>query len=159
MLVGGRYLVRARASSQHPPYSFRATVGRGPRSGVPTSGSWSPVPCDINVLPRRMHITVCDVSQVRRTPLAIRLSRVRSGSYLLRTEGHKPVPCETVSALRFRHMDGEDVSCHPVREVRGRHHLPLPKRRRGASAMECPGSPFCGLQAGSTSAEDEARLL
>ena len=37
--------------------------------------------------------------------------------------------------------------------------LPLPKRRRGAGVMECPGSPVCGLQAGSTSTEDEARLL
>ncbi len=71
----------------------------------------------------------------------------------------KPLPCEPVPALCLRCVDGENLSRHPVREIRGRHHLPLPQRRRGTGVMGCPGGPICGLQAGSASAEDEARLL
>ena len=47
----------------------------------------------------------------------------------------------------------------PVREVRGRYHLPLPKRRSGAGTVERPGGTRRGLQAGFASAEDKARLL
>jgi RNA-directed DNA polymerase len=73
--------------------------------------------------------------------------------------GCKPLPRESVFALCFRHVDGENLSCHPVREIRGRHHLPLPKRGRGTGVMGCPGGPVCGLQACSAPAEDKARLL
>ena len=38
-------------------------------------------------------------------------------------------------------------------------HLPLPKRRRGASTMGSPGGPLCGLRAGYAPAEDKACLL
>src|SRR6476659_3673570 len=33
--------------------------------------------------------------------------------------GHKPNPGESVSALCVRHVDGETVSTHPVRALRG----------------------------------------
>ena len=55
--------------------------------------------------------------------------------------GRKPLPGESVPALRFRHVDGAELSRHPIRKIRGRHHLPLPKRRRGAGIMERPGGP------------------
>src|SRR5947199_6074279 len=73
--------------------------------------------------------------------------------------GGKPDLGESVSALRFRPVDGAELSRHPVREVRGRRHLPLPQRGRGTSTMERPGGSLRSLQAGSASAEDEARLL
>jgi len=67
--------------------------------------------------------------------------------------------CKSVPALRLRHVDGAGVSRHSVREVRGRSHLPLPKRRRGEGTMERFGGPLRGLQAGAAPAEDKARLL
>src|SRR5450755_3769759 len=56
-------------------------------------------------------------------------------------------------------MDGAELSAHSVRALRGRRHLSLPKRRRGADAMERACKPSCGLQAGAASGEDEDRLL
>src|SRR5712664_3861812 len=73
--------------------------------------------------------------------------------------GGKSLPCKSVPALRLRHVDGAGVSRHSVREVRGRSHLPLPKRRRGEGTMERFGGPLRGLQAGAAPAEDKARLL
>src|SRR6267143_329963 len=73
--------------------------------------------------------------------------------------GGKSLPCKSVPALRLRHVDGAGVSRHSVREVRGRSHLPLPKRRRGEGTMERFGGPLRGLQAGSAPEEDKARLL
>src|SRR5262249_39396149 len=43
--------------------------------------------------------------------------------------------------------------------LRGRRHLSLQERRRGAGAMECVAGTLCGLQAGAASREDEDRLL
>jgi len=51
------------------------------------------------------------------------------------------------------------LSAHPVRTLRGRRHLSLQERRRGAGAMECVAGTLCGLQAGAASREDEDRLL
>src|SRR4029077_10667281 len=45
-------------------------------------------------------------------------------------------PGELVPALRVRHVDGAELSADSVRALRGRRHLSLPKRRRGAGAME-----------------------
>ena len=66
---------------------------------------------------------------------------------------------EPIPALCVRYVDGADVCAHPVRAVRGRHHLSLQKRRGGAGTMERACRPLCGLQAGSASREDEDRLL
>src|SRR5262245_53105482 len=66
---------------------------------------------------------------------------------------------EPIPALRIRHVDSAEVFAHPVREVRGRHHLSLQERRGGASTLGRDCGPPCGLQAGATSAEDEDRLL
>jgi group II intron reverse transcriptase/maturase len=58
-----------------------------------------------------------------------------------------------------RHVDGEDLSSYPVRTVRGRCHLSLQERRGGAGTLECDCGPLRGLQAGTTSAENESCLL
>src|SRR5262244_2605355 len=50
-------------------------------------------------------------------------------------------------------------SAHSVREVRGRCHLSLQERRRGAGAMARVAGSLCGLQAGAASREDKDRLL
>src|SRR5262249_41528692 len=55
---------------------------------------------------------------------------------------------EPVPALRVRCVDGADVCAHPIRAVRGRHHLSLQERRGGAGTLECNCRPLCGLQAG-----------
>src|SRR6202045_2805960 len=68
-------------------------------------------------------------------------------------------PVEPVPALRVRHVDGAELSAYSVRALRGRCHLSLPKRRRGAGAMERACRSSCGLQAGAASGEDEDRLL
>ena len=66
---------------------------------------------------------------------------------------------EFVPALCVRHVDGANLSAHPVRALRGRRHLSLQKRRGGAGIMERACRPFCGLQADAASREDEDRLL
>src|SRR5246127_5368885 len=72
---------------------------------------------------------------------------------------NQSAPGESVSALCVRHVDDANLSAHSIRALRGRHHLSLQKRRRGAGTMErACGSP-CGLQAGLASREDEDRLL
>ena len=58
-----------------------------------------------------------------------------------------------------RHVDGANLSAHSIRAIRGRHHLSLQKRRRGASIIECACRSFCGLQADLASREDKDRLL
>src|SRR6202045_3923353 len=68
-------------------------------------------------------------------------------------------PGEPVPALRVRHVDGAELSAYSVRALRGRCHLSLPKRQRGAGAMERACRSSCGLQAGAASGEDEDRLL
>src|SRR6476660_8586405 len=73
--------------------------------------------------------------------------------------GDLAAPGEPVLALRVRHVDGADLSAHPVRALRGRRHLSLPKRRGGAGVMERAWPTLCGLQAGAASTEDENRLL
>ena len=84
----------------------------------------------------------------------------RSGkSYLLRSGGNQPAPCKPVPALCVRCLDVAKISAHSVREIRGRCHLSLQERRRGAGAMECVTGSLCGLQAGAASREDEDRLL
>ena len=62
-------------------------------------------------------------------------------------------------ALRVRHVDGAELSAYSVRALRGRCHLSLPKRQRGAGVMERTCRSSCGLQAGAASGEDEDRLL
>src|SRR6201982_1392560 len=73
--------------------------------------------------------------------------------------GHQPAPCKPVSALCVRRVDVAKLSAHSVREVRGRCHLSLQERRRGAGIMERVAGSLCGLQAGAASREDEDRLL
>jgi hypothetical protein len=41
-------------------------------------------------------------------------------------------PGEPVPALRVRHVDGAELSAYSIRALRGRCHLSLPKRQRGA---------------------------
>ena len=50
--------------------------------------------------------------------------------------GRQPHPGESVSALCVRHMDGENLSSHPVRALRGRRHLSLQERRGGGGVKE-----------------------
>ena len=64
-----------------------------------------------------------------------------------------------LSALRVRHVDGADICAHQVRALRGRHHLSLRKRRRGAGTTERTCRSPCGLQADLASREDEDRRL
>jgi len=66
---------------------------------------------------------------------------------------------ESVPALCLRRVDGEELSRHSVREIRGRCHLPLQKRQRGPGAVEQLGGSIYSLQAHFAPAEDEARLL
>src|SRR6202007_1987871 len=73
--------------------------------------------------------------------------------------GHQPAPCKPVPALCVRRVDVAKLSAHSVREVRGRCHLSLQERRRGAGIMERVAGSLCGLQAGAASREDEDRLL
>ena len=47
----------------------------------------------------------------------------------------------------------------PFETICGRPHPPLSKCRASSGIVERPGGPFRGLQAGSASAKDEARLL
>ena len=49
--------------------------------------------------------------------------------------GDKPNLGEPVPALRLRHVDGAELSPHPVRAVRGRRNLSLQERRGGAGIM------------------------
>jgi hypothetical protein len=77
----------------------------------------------------------------------------------VKMEDGSPDLGESVPALRFRPVDRAELSQHPIREVRGRRHLPLPQRGRGTSTVERPGGSIHSLQAGSPSAEDKARLL
>src|SRR5262249_56786364 len=71
----------------------------------------------------------------------------------------EPHPGESVPALRVRHVDAENLSSYPVRAIRGRCHLSLQGRRGGEGTLARDCGPPCGLQAGSTSAEDQDRLL
>ena len=73
--------------------------------------------------------------------------------------GRQPHSGESVSALCVRHMDGENLSSHSVRALRGRRHLSLQERRRGGGVKERTCRPLCGLQVGAASGEDENRLL
>jgi hypothetical protein len=68
-------------------------------------------------------------------------------SYLLRSRRHQPDPGEPVPALCLRHMDDADVSSHPIRTIRGRLYLLLPKRRRGSCIIEALEARFaaCGV--------------
>jgi RNA-directed DNA polymerase len=90
---------------------------------------------------------------------------MKDGSVVPRTAGTpqggvvSPVLANLFLHYAFRHLDGAEFSLHPFREIRGRHHLPLPKRRRSPQALECSGGPLQDLQIGSPSYEDEARLL
>jgi retron-type reverse transcriptase len=89
--------------------------------------------------------------------------QMEDGSVVPRTagtpQGGQSAPGESVSALCVRHVDDANLPAHSIRALRGRHHLSLQKRRRGAGTMErtC-GSP-CGLQAEFVSREDKDRLL
>ena len=91
--------------------------------------------------------------------------RMEDGSVVPRTAGTpqggviSPILANLFLHYAFDMWMSADVSGHPVRTIRGRLYLPLPKRRRGACIMGSPGGPLCGLRAGSPSAEDEARLL
>ena len=80
-------------------------------------------------------------------------------SYLLRSGSDQPAPCKPVPALCVRCLDVARLSAHSVRAVRGRCHLSLQERRRGAGVMERVAGTLCGLQAGAASREDEDRLL
>src|SRR5690242_8208667 len=71
--------------------------------------------------------------------------RVHGESYLLRSGSDQPRPGQSVPALCFRQVDGAEFPRHPFREIRGRHYLPLPKRRRSSQALECPGGPLQDL--------------
>jgi hypothetical protein len=53
----------------------------------------------------------------------------------------------------------QETGLHPVREIRGRLHLPLSRRGGSARIKGSPGGSFRGLRAGSAPSEDEARLL
>src|SRR5208337_963871 len=68
-------------------------------------------------------------------------------------------PCQPVSALRVRHMDGPDATCGSVRTVCGRRALSLSNARRSRSLASGAPSASCGLPVGAPSAEDEDRLL
>ena len=57
-------------------------------------------------------------------------------SYLLRSRSDQPAPCKPVPALCVRRVDVAKLSAHSVRAIRGRCHLSLQERRRGAGAME-----------------------
>src|SRR5205823_14024542 len=56
-----------------------------------------------------------------------------------------PVLANLFPALCFRQVDGAELPLHPFREIRGRHYLPLPKRKRSSQALECPGGPLQDL--------------
>src|SRR5205807_377489 len=73
--------------------------------------------------------------------------------------GDKSTLGEPVPALRLRHVDGAELSSHPVRAVRGRRNLSLQERRGGAGVVGRACRPLCDLQAGAASGEDEDRLL
>ena len=73
--------------------------------------------------------------------------------------GHQPATCKPVPALCVRRVDVAKLFAHSVREVRGRCHLSLQERRRGAGVMERVAGTLCSLQAGAASREDEDRLL
>src|SRR5262249_40870480 len=96
----------------------------------------------------------------RNAPVRLRdvIEAINPGGNAAR-RGHQPAPGELVSALCVRHVDGENVSSHPVRTVRGRYYLSLQGRRAGAGTLGCACGPLRGLQAGAASAEDEDRLL
>src|SRR5271168_2901783 len=72
--------------------------------------------------------------------------------------GDKSTAGESVPALRVRHVDGANLSAHPIRAMRGRCHLSLRERRGGTGIMEGACRPLRGLQAGAASREDEDRL-
>src|SRR6516164_4081931 len=83
--------------------------------------------------------------------------QMEDGSVVPRTAGTPP--CKPVPALCVRCLDVAKISAHSVREIRGRCHLSLQERRRGAGVMERVTGSLCGLQAGAASREDEDRLL
>ena len=80
-------------------------------------------------------------------------------SYLLRPGSPLASARKSVPAPRIRHVDAAGVPAHPIRAIRGRRHLSLQERRRGAGTLECDCRPLRGLQAGAASREDEDRLL
>jgi RNA-directed DNA polymerase len=83
--------------------------------------------------------------------------QMEDGSVVPRTAGtpqgggYQPAPCKPVPALCVRRVDVANLSAHSVREVRGRCHLSLQERRRGAGAMERVTGSLRGLQAGAAS--------
>src|SRR5258708_37155847 len=80
-------------------------------------------------------------------------------SYLLRSRSHLAAAGEPVPALRVRQMDGAGVPPHPLRALCGRRDLSLQNRGGRTGPLACDCRPLCGLQAGSSSREDEDRLL
>ena len=75
--------------------------------------------------------------------------QMEDGSVVPRTAGTPP--CKPVPALCVRCLDVAKISAHSVREIRGRCHLSLQERRRGAGVMERIAGSLRGLQAGAAS--------
>jgi hypothetical protein len=82
------------------------------------------------------------------SPIGGYSSSASGKSYLLRSGSDQPAPRKPVPALCVRRVDVAKLSAHSVREVRGRCHLSLQERRRGAGAMERVAGSLHGLQAG-----------
>jgi len=83
--------------------------------------------------------------------------QMEDGSVVPRTAGTpqggviSPLLANLFLHYAFRRVDGAELCAHPVRAVRGRHHLSLQERRAGAGTLECDCRPLSGLQAGAAS--------
>ena len=91
--------------------------------------------------------------------------QMEDGSVVPRTAGTpqggviSPLLANLFLHYAFDAWMARSVCAHPVRAIRGRHHLSLQERRGGAGTLGRDCRSFRGLQAGTTSAEDEDRLL